>query len=712
MRTIYVENRVETVYDVSDFPYELFGNIETVVEKKARYADVLVSFDIETTTILKEVGKDFGFMYVWQMAVGFVDRYEDYVCMGRTWPEWMEFMIKLQEAVGMYERRIIVWVHFLGFEFQFFRNFLDIDEIFARKSRKPIWVRSGNLEFRCSMFLSNMGLAKFTQKTPGVIHVKQDGEEFNYSILRYPDTYLTDKEIYYCVCDVVGLNECIRHYLKEDTLATIPLTSTGFVRRDYRERCLRDSLHMRQFKKNELSKDIYVILKEASRGAISGSSHLWTDETLEDVDSFDIKSSYPYNMMTRYFPNGSWQKADINCDCELFRALLDNYCCVITWSTSNLELKRWSGIPYISKAKCKAIEGGKYGNGKVYGAKLIGMTCTEIDFRIIEEDYKMGEIHILEMWYCTRKQLSYAFRSHLIEMFQFKTDLEDGDKFLYNKYKNKINASFGMMLTDIVSDEITYDPKRMENGKPKIWKAEKPADIDAILKRYYNGHNSFLSYQHGVWVLAHARDCLHDGMKIVGSDLVQVDTDSVKTLGDYKEEFKSLNAKIMDDAERYDIKPYAMKNGEKVYLGIWEHEDDCGSRTKYTYEEFRTLGAKKYCYVNNSKMGITVAGLSKSASKWLYSHGGIEKFTNGTDVPPGLSGRTASTYNDVEFPRLFIINGHEVFMGSNIGVRNVPYTFGITSEWLELIADGKVTIDSQLPGNGAYDNLIAEILDE
>lgn len=663
-----------------------------------RYADVICSFDIETTTMLKEesnlFGKDYGFMYVWQMAVG------DLVCMGRTWADWLEFLARLQEAMELYSRRLVIWVHNLAFEFQFFRNFLPIDDLFARDKRKVIYCISGCFEFRCSMILTNMSLAKYTQKTPSVVHVKQDGEEFDYRIKRYPDTELSDKELWYCVCDVLGLNEALAVTLKDDTLITVPLTSTGFVRRDYKEVCLKNGAHMKQFKRNRLQPIVYQLCKEGSRGAIAGSSHLWTDETLEDVDSFDIKSSYPYQMATKYFPQGPFRHSgSCKVDGELFRHFISEYCCIMKISMNNVKLKKYSGIPYISKAKCKAIVGAKTGNGKVYSADKIGMVCTEIDFRIIEEDYKFDNLQIWDIWYAKRGMLSVAFRTHLLEMFQFKTDLEGGDKFLYDKYKNKINASFGMMLTDIVHEEIIYQPM-----KKKPWKSEKPENLQEALDNYYRSYSSFLSYQHGVWVLAHGRDSLHEGMKIVGRDLVQVDTDSVKTLGDYKEEFDKLNSSIIEKAEEYDVKPYSIKDGKKIYLGIWEHEGGEG----YTYKKFRTLGAKKYAYDNGEGVKITVAGLKKTAGKWLTEQGGIEKFTNGTIVPPGVSGRTASTYVDLFEPRLYFVNGHEIWMGSNIGIRDSNYTFGMTSQWLELIAEGKIPKDAQIPGGGAYRNLLEE----
>lgn len=682
-----IGEEVITVYDYESFPYDRFRNCSIIEQGKRKCFNVIATFDIETTTIMNEsiLGTPFGFMYVWQFCI------EGFICMGRTWEEYGDFLLSLQNVMGFDEFcPLVIWVHNLQFEFQFMRNFFEVNKIFATDKRNVIRAEMEGCEYRCSYRLTNMGLEKATQKTKNVKHFKLSGKDFDYSVKRYPDTELTNAEYGYCIYDVLGLYEVIKEYLEDETLLSIPMTSTGYVRRDYREAVQKKKRNDIIFKEKALTEYTYALCQEASRGAISGSNHVWTDEILEEVESEDIKSSYPYQMATKYFPANKFLKAKCKFGNDKFYDYIKNNCCLITWSCENLSLKRYSGIPYISKAKCRAIKGGDVGNGKVYRAARIGMTCTEIDFEIICNHYNFINPVLYEIWVCDRSMLSVEFRKHLLHMFQMKTDLEDGDKFLYDKYKNKINASFGMMLTDILHPEIVYHPNSAEP-----WTEEEIPYIDKALREYYNRASSFLSYQDGVWVLAHARNDLVKGMDIVENDIVQVDTDSVKSKGKHRKQFEELNSSIIEQAENYSIKPYAIKNGHKHYLGIWEYEG--------TYYRFKTLGAKKYAVeTQDGEIKITVAGLAKSAGKYIRTKGGLDFFENGSVVPSEHSGRTASYYVDLDYPRTIDVYGHKVTLGSNIAIKNVSYTFSMTGEWLELVMDGVVNADEDFEFHGAY----------
>lgn len=70
-----------------------------------------------------------------------------------------------------------------------------------------------------------------------VLHRKKSGEKFNYNKIRTPSTPLPDDDLEYIYNDVIGLCEAIYTEMKNDgdTLYTIPLTSTGYVRRDIKK---------------------------------------------------------------------------------------------------------------------------------------------------------------------------------------------------------------------------------------------------------------------------------------------------------------------------------------------------------------------------------------------------------------------------------------------------------------------------------------------
>ena len=237
------EDVIET-YNLHDFPYENLNTKALICKhkKKPKYiVYTYATFDIETTTIDNGTDTPYGFMYHWQMDVG------GYVVTGRRWEEWVKFMLKLVEIFKTDEtRHFVVYIHNEAFEFQFIRDFLNEYmggfTVFAAEPRMPIYVTTGNgIQFRCSYKLTNMSLQKAVQNELGVVHCKADGD-LDYRVIRTADTPLDDTEFGYCVSDVVSLYELIERRLinEHDNLESIPMTSTGYVRRDCRNACRKD----------------------------------------------------------------------------------------------------------------------------------------------------------------------------------------------------------------------------------------------------------------------------------------------------------------------------------------------------------------------------------------------------------------------------------------------------------------------------------------
>ena len=117
---------------------------------KIEYLNIPASFDIETTSWKDEDDNKFATMYVWQFGVNGT------IFMGR---EWSQLKILINSLVDYLDltphRRLIVYVHNLGYEFQFMRKWFNWDKVFAIKRRRPVYAVTGAIEFRCSLFLSN-----------------------------------------------------------------------------------------------------------------------------------------------------------------------------------------------------------------------------------------------------------------------------------------------------------------------------------------------------------------------------------------------------------------------------------------------------------------------------------------------------------------------------------------------------------------------------
>lgn len=669
-----------TVYDCNYYYFRNLANRNICSDKRGNnYINLPISFDIETTSI-KDKGRStveqkdryLGFMYIWQFC------FNDVVIMGRTWEELLYFFDKLHSELELSDgRRLVIYVHYLAFEFQFIRNFIEIESVFARRKRVPMKVQFNHgFEFRCSYFLSNMPLDKFIKNTPNAKFLKRSGDDFDYHVMRLPNTPLTESQLGYCYCDVRGLCEAIAHLLEEDTIASIPLTSTGFLRRDARKVVRSNKENISNIIETQLSPTLYVLCKTASRGGNTHANAIHSNQILHNLKSKDRKSSYPAEMVVDRYPVSKFRIAtptESN-----VRSLTQEYACLIDITLYDVSLKRVQVMPYISLSKCIAVSKERtMDNGRITHCSHCSFVCTDVDFNIICSQYRFSSIEVRSIYVAQYGKLNNEFRNLIMEYFYEKCRLETGDKYLYAKFKNKINAFFGMMLTDICNPDIIYNSSTVEP-----WTTSE-IDLESMLAAHYKKRSTFLIYQHGVWVTANARYRLQEALDLVDSDGVYCDTDSVKYMGDYDAEFKALNSRWLDICDNNDIKPYVDVNGKRTYLGKWEDDGD--------YELFKTLGSKKYAYTEKGdekqELHITVAGLSKEkGAEYLDSIGGIEKFKIGTVVPKSKSGRTVAYYNDEIEIKTITIDNCTFTTSSNVAVIDAEYTFGISDDYYDYLA--------------------------
>lgn len=653
------------------------------MRNRPRYIDLVTAFDIETTR-LKDIEQSV--MYVWQWQFG-----PDCLVMGRTW----ESFNKLTELLTWWIKnafgpraRLVVWVHNLSYEFQFLKGIYNFrqEDVFCMERRKIAkCVMDDTFEFRCSYIHSNMSLDQFTAKMG--CQIRKLTGTFDYDKIRYPWTPLSPDELAYCVHDVQSLVEAITNEMAVDgdTLATIPMTSTGYVRRDAKT-AIQSMPNWRPYIKQQLpSFDVYLALREAFRGGNTHASRFMANCVLENVHSIDRSSSYPDVLVNCQFPVSEFSyRGPITQERLEKNITVHKKAALIRLSMRNVFLRDpWTGCPYLSKDKCRHIINGIYDNGRILSADYLETTLTDIDYWIVCSQYA-ADIDITHSWFARYGYLPDEFRQLINRYYELKTELkgDESQEVFYGKIKAKINALYGMTAQNPVKENIIYADaeqvrKYYEQHPDLVSPTPGPNYIPDMSKspeemlQQYN-KKAFLVYQWGVWVTAHARRELQEMIDLAGDNFVYTDTDSVKYMGDL--DLTEYNNRIMERSLSNGAYADDAK-GNRHYMGVYEVEHD--------YDKFITMGAKKYAYEIEGKTFVTCAGVNKKlGGPELEKAGGVSAFKTGMVFKK--AGGTESVYND-NVDLWIKREGHKLHVTDNVVIRPSEYTLGVTDEYKMLL---------------------------
>lgn len=590
--------------------FEEVGTLPWVQLGRGWVYNVPSSFDIEVSSFRDEKGAKKACMYLWGFNLNGSSIY------GRTWGEFATLVSRLTEVYGISKRfRLIVYVHNLGYEFQFIRKHFNWDKVFAIKERRPIYaITDTGIEFRCSYLLSNYSLAYLGENMLTKYKVTKAVGDLDYSLVRHSKTPLTDKEIGYQIRDVQVVSAFIQEKIEQDgSIAEIPLTNTGYVRNFCRKRAFgstnKEKLSFRALMKSLTitSEQEYDQLKKAFSGGFTHASCLRSNKVQYNVGSADRTSAYPYEMVAEYFPmsKGAYHG---RVSYEKAMEFMKYYCCLFTVVFNGLSSKI-DYEHYISLSKCSDISDDYIvDNGRIVEADRLQITITELDFQIIDKAYDYDSCEFYSFRTYLRGYLPRALILSILDLYGGKTSLKDiQEKIIeYMVSKNMINAAFGMAVTDIV---------RTENSYEEDWYKVDP-DKASQLTKYNDSFNRFLFYAWGVWVTAHARFHLWEAIFEFAKDYVYSDTDAVKGINFEKhmEWIEFSNAccimKLKAMCMHYKIPfekctPKTIKGVEKP-LGVWDIERG--------YKRFKTIGAKRYLYQyeDNNELLMTVSGLKKT----------------------------------------------------------------------------------------------------
>lgn len=692
---------------------------ETFSRKKKRSVCAeFATLDTETSSIAKSTcwnntETDIGFVYLIQLHIN----HKNYIF--RNLEEFSKILYELCEVLDREFCTLVIYVHNLSFEWQFLKSYITVDDVFSIKNRKiaRIYAYNGAIEFRCSYLLSNMSLEKFTENYC-TEEYRKDKELIDYEVLRYPWTELDNNILYYSLMDVITLHKAIESIMNRegDTIQSIPMTNTGYVRRACKKACIGEKApdhkhyidatiddireftkYKENFRKMETSLEEYNMLVRAFRGGNTHANRYKVNRIIENVDSYDFASSYPSAIIcSDEFPIGKLMECtdDVQSLADL-QKFSDKFFILAELIFYNIELRDWKNVtvPYISKSKC-IIEENKenmYDNGRVL--KVVGqlnIVVTGIEIPIIVKQYK-GTCIVKKCYYSVKGYLPLSLRKTVYEWYEKKTSLKKvaGKEYEYMRSKNRVNATYGMMVEKIVKDIIEYSNGNIISRKPTEEEA-----AEQLHNFFTPMQQKFLLFQWGVAVTAIARVRLQEMIDLVGEDFVYCDTDSCKFMNaeKYRKKIEEYNQKWIKYADKCGC-PYTAKtkNGELQILGIADFDGH--------YDRFKTLGAKKYSVEQNGELEITIAGVPKVAGAQLL--GNIENFKIGyhfkvpDNAPLKLrqAWKKSLTYND-DFNEIFLINGNQLHIKSNVAVLRTTYQLDITDEYEEVIRDAQTQYET------------------
>lgn len=656
-------------YNFYDFPYGKFikelKKKPSNIKKGEKLMDYVCSFDTETTSTILD-GKKIGFMYLWGFSFD-----NKYYCIGRTIDEFMHFIDNMIEFLSMFNLHIAVYCHNLTFDYTFIFDFLNEryrdNQTFTIDKNDVVTYDIPFIQFRCSRKLTNLKLDQACKKFNveiGKLNQDKYDLDLDYYKIRTPETKLTKREELYFIHDLQAVVCLIKKILSvyDDTIKSIPLTATGFVRRRCRRSCLDDDKFVYNYRAVfDLTPEVYNMLKDNRKGGDSHGSRFAYGKIFYKVHGVDAISQYLLPMLNDYMPMSKFieHKDFTN---EQFVEYLDKYCCLFDCHFDRVEIKQMDDWDCLSKSwiltNPKEAKYISEDNGRILIAENIDLTLNEIDLKLILKHYNCKGMRVRNLYTAFRARLPYQLRNVIFEYFKEKTDL---DKYidtelecLRDNKKSEANAIYGMMLTDIIHEKWNIG----KDSKGKRWMKEDNSNADM----YYTLHDYFKTQKRchftffawGNWIVSHSRAYLEKAyeMKCIKRQLYH-DTDSLKGIGLNMDAINKYNAEIMQ------------KNASNGYI----YKGICPGLLKVDsyYDKFVHYGSKCYITQTDNKTNITIAGCYKGCADQIED---IEKIT----LPYTFKNATMTAIHNYDDIHTIEVDGCKIKTASNIYLEQSDFT--------------------------------------
>ena len=645
------------------------------------YLNNFIVFDIETTTFESE-GNVYTDMYLASfLKVNFnvntskAQLNSKRVCFVRSWKETEEYLKNLSENIPKGKTQII-YCHNLAYEIdgifkniQFFRDMFinepeNCETLFV-KSRKPIFCRFGNIEFRCSFKLLNKNLRMLGNLyNYNKLDIEYDAQYFSFSDL-------PDEEYRYNAKDVrltayAILQECKKYpFIK--TVKDIPLTVTSFVRKN--NIYLNDKKVEKAFKeRNKYALQNYEnridMLEQVYQGGYTHSNAYDTGRIRTNVTSIDITSSYPDSMLNRLYPYNfkECRSKNITAFFKFINShndynlnyIINNvkqpftYAYYGRFKISKVKIKNFDNcnFPVISYSKILNKPICTFDNGRIVFADEIEIYLTEIDYYLLSQFYEFELEEVSELYYTRQFRMLHPFILNAIRQYAHeKTVFKRCLKIVSSENKNrrkltaedfyceKINKN--IIIQREIDTILSMNLDEQENTI-EILLATAKSNLNSIygimVQRIYQDEyiydieldefehevdrtaprNLYRNFEEGIYITAYSRLTLFTmAQYLLENSLrpIYSDTDSWKVEGD--------PVKVRQTVEKFNsIIERSSHNSEFYNIGYFDVET--------TYQYFISWGAKKYIAIEKTedllRVFPTIAGVPKKRIGEVFTY--------------------------------------------------------------------------------------------
>ena len=644
------------------------------------FSNIIYGLDIETSTIDSMVYDDKKISYMISYCISKINilngEYEK-VEVGRTYDDLDRFLYKLNDYANDNEKEYLIYIHNFDYEYSFFKNNLkyfkemyneDDDTSYLFMSmNSPLYIELGRLIFRCSLKLLSKSIAQLGNE------LKIPKLDYEYTKVRTPLTILSQQEIDYNYRDVeIMLKAIYKLYTNNqyiNSVKDIPLTKTGISRlnceknkevnktiklekkqynskgksKGKRQRKIYD-FHIKKCQDDKAKTEEQLRKwEQCFQGGLVFSNPKYCGVVIDKVASIDFSSSYPTQILYRYFPYDFKIIKENKLDTikKYIRQEFNDYTQLIlpkpfyTYFNCTVTIKNVKAKYFFYPLSIAKIENFnelyndincKFLNGKIINSEIgITITVSSLDLFIISlfYDFEIEDCSYLESTRKTKKSTEYMINACVyngmkkVEYKVYNNLIQDNLK--YKQYSNKeikddyfresvntkkdyieqkeiahslllsvksdLNALYGINAMHLLHDRWRYNIDEMD------W-INNPDSFE-----YYLNKRCKSSYIYGMYVACYARSSLCYAIyKLLNNDIeiYYSDTDSVKYKDDIKAdkiiiEFNRLINKMLGDEYK------------ELKFGTLDKE--------HVYNKFVTIGTKSYITLMDNNIDATISGV-------------------------------------------------------------------------------------------------------